>query len=301
MYPRERTHTGPFAQPAQCALLLRHGVDLYRAGVQRAVDEVLASAPAQVQWSLSIAVDRAVVAEHDPAAVLPTASMGKILLLAEVARQLETGSLQREARIALEPADDVGDSGLLQWMAEPTLSVESLAVLVAGVSDNLATNVLLRTVGLDTVDQLRVEAGLESTRLLDRIRDVRGPDAPPWPSQGSASELRSIFAAIDGRSFVGSAVSARLAAWLRCNADLSMVAAPWSLDPLAHDSLMSKTGADAGVRCDAGALRVGERVATYAVLAHWAADREDELRAPVITAMRSIGRAIGTAMGIAVG
>lgn len=261
-------------------------------------DTVLAGIVARtgdrVRWSVSIDIDGQVVAELGAHDVLPTASMGKVLLLAEVARRIEDGSL--DARIAIAPEDSVGDSGLLQWMAEPELWVESLAVLVAATSDNLATNVLLRTVGLDAVDRLRADAGLESTRLLDRIRDERGAGDPPWPSQGCAAELRQLLAAIDTGSFVSPAVSARLRGWLRLNTDLSMVAAPWCLDPLAHDAQMSKTGTDLGVRADAGVLRVGDRVATYAVLASW--DPSTDLTVPVMAAMRDFGRVIGSAIGL---
>ena len=266
--------------------------------MQALLDCAIDGVPGTVRWSVSIAIGGRVAAERDADAVLPTASMGKVLLLAEVARRLEDGSLRADTHVAIEPGDAVGDSGLLQWMAEPSLSVASLAALVAGASDNLATNALLRVIGIDAVDRFRAGAGLEAIRLLDRIRDRRGPGDPPWPSQGSAAELRYMFAAIDTGTFVSSAVSTRLLGWLRLNADLSMVAAPWCLDPLAHDALASKTGTDAGVRADAGALRVGGRVATYAALASWDPSTDTALRAPVMRAMRAIGEAIGSELGM---
>ena len=251
-----------------------------------------------MRWSVSIAIDGKLTAEVDPDAVLATASMGKLLLLAEAARQFTEGSLSPDARVVIEPADAVGDSGLLQWMHETELSLESLAVLIAGVSDNLATNALLRSIGLDAVDRLRAELGLESTRLLDRIRDTRLPGDPPWPSQGSAAELRALFASLADGSLVSAQVSARTLAWLQRNTDLSMVAAAWGLDPLAHSVLANKTGSDAGVRADAGVLRVDGRTATYAVLASWDPSTDTALRAPVMRAMRAIGEAIGSELGM---
>ena len=180
--------------------------------------------------------------------------------------------------------DRVADSGLWQHLTTGALPIEDLAVLVAAHSDNLATNVLLREVGLDAVEQRAERLGLKVTRLHDRVRDVRGPEDPPRLSTGSARELVTLAETIDGR----------VAEWLATNSDLSMVPGDLGLDPLVHTrpELWNKTGTDAGVRADVGVLR--GRVA-YAVIANWD-PAEGDRAGDVLAAMRRLGTGLAAAL-----
>ena len=259
--------------------------------MQDCVARLLAQAPG-VSWGVCLRVDGEPVGEVAAADVLPTASVGKVLLLVEVARRLEEDLLDPDRRLSPGPADRVGDSGLWQHLREPDLSVESLAVLVASVSDNIATNVLLREVGIDAVDTVAVRCGLDDTRLLDRIRDRRGPEHPPAPSVGSAVELARLMEALAAGEVVSPAVSTRVAAWLSLGVDTSMVAGGLALDPLAHLDgpirLFHKTGCDVGVRADVGHVRGPRAEASYAVLARWHPEAIDA-SVEVMAAMRAIG------------
>jgi beta-lactamase class A len=172
-------------------------------------------------------------------------------------------------------------------------------VLVGSVSDNLATNVLLRHVGLDAVDARATAVGLATTRLLDRVRDVRTPADPPHLSESSALDLvrlASLLATEDGTAW------ALVRQWLATGTDLSLVGGDLGLDPLAHlDAdrgvrLLSKTGSDHGVRADVGLLASGERVSAYAVVARWEPQgADDPRRDAVIAAMRAVGRRLAHA------
>ena len=263
--------------------------------MQAAVDGILSQVTGEVAWGIRLRREGAVTAEVDPDRVLPTASVGKVLLLLEVARCIEEGAIDPVDRLAALPIDAVADSGLWQDLAEPALAVESLAVLVASVSDNLATNVLLRAVGVAAVDAMGVACGLSDTRLLDRIRDVRGPQDPAAPSVGTAAELAGLLDDIAAGRAISPAVSARVARWLALGVDASMVAGGLGVDPLAHADgavrLVHKTGWDAGVRADVGHVEGPRTSVTYAVLAHWEPDAVDA-SADVLTAMRAIGELI---------
>jgi beta-lactamase class A len=210
--------------------------------------------------------------------------VGKVLLLAEAARQFESGDLDPAEPLARDPAVAVADSGLWQHLAVPVLPAADVCLLIAAVSDNWATNVLLGRIGLPRVAALTQRLGLVHTRLHDRVRDRRGPADPPTLSTGTAGELVAVMGAIQCGELISAGVSARLDAWLATNCDLSMVAAGRYQDPLAHTGrLRNKTGTDAGVRADAGYTR-----APYAVIANWdpaAGDRTAE----VLDAMRTIG------------
>jgi len=261
--------------------------------VQAAVEDITQAVP-HVAWSLRIERDGAVLADIDAAAVRPTASMGKVLLLAEVARQASEGRLDLTEVRGPAPDDLVADSGLWQHLTERELSLASMAVLVAAVSDNIAANVLLRQVGLTAVQQASADLGMPQTRMLDRIRDSRGPGDPAMPSAGRASDLARLMSLIASGDAFGPVVSGVLAGWLSLNTDLSMVAGALGADPLAHAAsdggvrLFNKTGTDAGVRADAGHVSGANGAVSYAVIATWEPGRA-ELVLPVLGAMRAIG------------
>lgn len=259
--------------------------------MQDALARLLTSVPG-VRWGACLRVDGRAAADIAPRAVLPTASVGKVLLLLEVARRVEQGLLDPSRRLTPAPDDRVADSGLWQHLDEPDLSVTSLAVLVASVSDNLAANVLLREVGIGAVERMAGQCGLVHTRLLDRIRDRRGPEHPPAPSVGTAAELARLMEAIADGDAVSPAVSARAATWLALDVDTSMVAGGLALDPLAHADgpvrLFHKTGWDAGIRADVGHVRGPRAGIAFAVLAVWDPS-ETEASAQVLEVMREVG------------
>jgi beta-lactamase class A len=234
-----------------------------------------------------------VVLEHRAGATLSTASIGKLLLLMEAARQIDDGVIRPDELVARTDADTVGDSGLWQHLTEPALSVADLAVLVASVSDNLATNVLLRRVGIEAVTATTARLGLHATALHDRVRDVRGATDPPVLSTGSAAELAGLLRAMCLGHAVSASASSRVLGWLATGVDLSMVGAAFGLDPLAHTgpdrgiTLRNKTGTDLGVRADVGLAGGSSTELAYAVLANWPADEDH--RDGVLAAMRDLG------------
>ena len=254
--------------------------------LQRVVDDTVAATPG-VRWS--IAVTGGVTAAHRPERQLRTASIGKILLLLETARRIEAGLLDPAEPLRKSPGLAVADSGLWQHLATDTLPVADVAALIAAVSDNFATNVLLERVGLGAVAELTTALGLRRTALNDRVRGSRAPDDTRTLSNGSAGELAALMTGISRREVVSPAVSRRVDDWLAINTDLSMVAAGFDLDPLAHDTLHNKTGTDDHIRADVG--HVGETA--YAVLANWDAGVDET--AAVMTAMRAIGGALAQA------
>lgn len=259
-----------------------------RMNIQGIVDDVVSGTP-DVAWSIMID-DRAA---HRPGHRLRTASIGKLLLLVETARRFEEGTLDPAEPLAKDPALAVADSGLWQHLSAPALPVADLAVLVAAVSDNFATNVLLARIGLGPLTALAAELGLRETALLDRVRRERAPADPPTLSWGTAGELAALMSGLARGTVVSPGVSARVDAWLATGVDLSMVASGYDLDPLAHNegdrgpALRNKTGTDNGIRADVG--HIGPRA--YAVLANWNSHTADRT-AEVMAGMRTIGRAM---------
>ncbi|ORW47172.1 hypothetical protein AWB90_14630 [Mycobacterium paraense] len=230
---------------------------------------------------------------------MKTASVGKLLLLVEVARQCAVGELSGATLLGRDPELLVADSGIWQHLDVERLSIQDLCVLIASVSDNFATNVLLKRVGLRRLRALAESLGFVHTALLDYVRDHRGPDDPPTLSTGSASELSRLMSQLAGKELISQTVSERVTAWLATSVDLSMVAGAFGLDPLAHAPsdrnffVRNKTGADAGVRADVGTIGRKAVRFDYAVIANWDASDPD-LRDAVLSGMRAIGLTLRT-------
>ncbi|MDR3083247.1 MAG: class A beta-lactamase-related serine hydrolase [Streptomyces sp.] len=235
--------------------------------------------------------------EHRADEPLPLASVGKLLLLTAVARGLTDGALEADEPVELVDEDDCGGSGLLAGLSPRQWTIADLARLTAAVSDNTATNALIRRVGLDRVNKGAAELGLTQTRILDRIREPRLPEHPPTFSVGTARELAAL-----AQQIAGPAPWARLVlGWMATCTDRSMVAASIPHDPeddtvrdtpLGRLWVANKTGTDIGMRCDVGVVR-GTREVCYAVLSACPPGREFEM----LQTMRMIGARIAAFTG----
>lgn len=257
------------------------------------------------EWSVRVreGASGEVVAEHGPAVRRRTASVAKVLLLLEVASRIEEGSLSPATLLPRESAPPVADSGLWQHLTATELSVADAATLVGSVSDNLATNVLLREVGLDAVARRARGLGVVDAALHDYVRAERTPDLPPTLSEGTAGEWCDIMLSLHARTLTSPAVCARVMDWLSVGVDHSMVAGALHLDPLSHGvdpgsalRVWSKTGTDDGVRADVGVMTKGAAAVGYAVICTW--DPEGPVRvADVLSAMRDIGDGCARVLG----
>ena len=253
----------------------------------------------RARWTVRVlADDGGVLAEHDPDEICETASVGKVFLLIEVARRLSAGELDADQRIVIPPEHVVADSGLLYRMRDPRVSVYDAALLVGAVSDNLATNALLAMCGLDAVRAVGPALGYRSTALHDFIRSERTADLPWTPSYGTGAELADLIHRLAAGEVISPDVSEQVMTWLAADTDTSMVADALLVDPLAHAEaeyqgmvLRHKTGSTSFARIDVGHLRGPATAVSYAVAANWK-DSAQDLRAPVLDAMRAIGEAL---------
>lgn len=249
---------------------------------------------AQVSANVADLTTGRVLVSIDDRIVLPTASVGKVLLLIEVSARLTRREFGGYGILDKSERDTVGDSGIWQHLQAPALPIGDLATLVGATSDNLATNLLLREVGLDAVRARTESLGLVRTALLDVVRDVRGPDDAPQLSVGSTAEFSWLLGSLARGEVVDPGTSQRVMGWLSLNTDLSMVASAFGLDPLAHRGpdhsilLINKTGTDVGVRCEAGAVKGTSGAVSYAVTVQFADDNLAS-RLRVLAAMRTIG------------
>ncbi len=208
----------------------------------------------------------------DDFVTLPVGGLGVVPLLIEVAAGFESGALDPLEIIDRADIDPVTVGGVWQHLKAPALPMSDVAVLAASTGDALAANALLSRVGLPAVRARIEQLGLTRSAMLDRFRDVRGPDDAPHFALGSARELAELFAALVNAKVVSPGVSAQVAEWLSLNHDLSLVASATGLDPFAHENdehgllFINKTGRDAGVRVEAGVLAGPRAGVSYALI-----------------------------------
>ncbi|GMA29073.1 serine hydrolase [Arenivirga flava] len=230
----------------------------------------------------------------DDTVAMPMGSIGKVLLLVEAAARIGEGRVPGLGVLDRSVADATAGSGVWRYLQASALPTADLAVLVGVLSDNLATNVLLREIGLEAVRARAESLGLRRTALLDRVRDRRGPDDAPQFSVGSTEELSGLFAALTRGEAVDRLTSHRVLDWLSLGADLSMTASAFGLDPLAHTGsdhglrLSNKTGTDDGLRAEAGVLTGPRGRVSYAIAIRFE-DRSLGERLRVLSTMRTLG------------
>ncbi|GAA3964229.1 serine hydrolase [Thermobifida alba] len=100
------------------------------------------------------------------------ASMFKVLVLLEFARQVVAGQVDPAERVVVTRADRLGGWGTAGCVDDAELSLRDLAYFMMSVSDNTAADLLLRRIGLDTVQLLAAELGLARTRIVGGPRQV---------------------------------------------------------------------------------------------------------------------------------
>ncbi|MCV7332816.1 serine hydrolase [Mycobacterium cookii] len=269
--------------------------------LQASIDDVV-NAATDIDWAISIRdATGDALAGRNADRSMEIASVGKLLILVEVARQCDAGMLSGGELLARDPTLLIADSGLWQHLRIDELSVHDLCILVASVSDNVATNVLVKRIGLQRVRELGASLGLADTAVLDYVRHHRGPGDPATFSTGSASELSSLMSRISAKELVSQAVSVTVGDWLATGVDLSMVASAFGLDPLSHATssgdffLRNKTGSDPGIRADVGTVGHNGFRFSYAVIANW--DTSDRsATGAALSGMSAMGKALREAI-----
>jgi len=104
-------------------------------------------------------------------AEMPAASTIKIPVMVEVFRQLVSGDFDLNTRLTLRRTDkDWGYGDLCDARVGTSYPVSRLLSLMIDVSDNTATNMLIRLVGRQHINATMHELGLRHTRLADFIR-----------------------------------------------------------------------------------------------------------------------------------
>ncbi len=104
----------------------------------------------------------------------PLASVVKLPILTEVMAEIAEGRFGLAEEWGLGPEDQFYEGSLLSDLKAPgiRLSVENLINMMMWLSDNTATDVLLRKVGIDSVNARMRSFGIEDIRVGRTIREL---------------------------------------------------------------------------------------------------------------------------------
>lgn len=178
------------------------------------------------------------------------ASVIKLPILVELFRQLAAGEAREEESFTIGEADKLPSCGALNYLHTGlSVTLMDLAVLMIIVSDNTATNLLIRRLGMDNINSTIREMGMTTTRLRRLLFDSEA-SARGVKNTVSPAEIGRLLAALYRGEVVSPAASARMLSILgdqRLNGKL-----PFWLDgkvKCAH-----KTGEDSGITHDVGIL-----------------------------------------------
>lgn len=182
-----------------------------------------------------------------PDIVFPAASLIKVPLLVEVARQVEFGMLNWQLRYSVTDEARVQSDGVVGDLSpDLRFTLRDLAHLMIAISDNTASNMLLDLVGMEAVNTTMQQLGLNETRFERRFIDFEARKAgrDNWATAGDMALLLSYFCTdlLPGREVM-------LRMLVRQN-DYTILPAYWGeFVPFAH-----KTGGLVGIIHDAGIL-----------------------------------------------
>jgi len=148
-------------------------------------------------------------------AEMPAASTIKIPVMVEVFRQLLEGKkFDLNTKLVLRRSDkDWGSGDLCSARAGTSYTVQRLLSLMIDVSDNTATNMLIRLVGRQNINDTMTEYGLTHTRLRDSIRS-EGPSIR-WALRSSPADMMHLLGKMAKKELVDDWASGEMISILR--------------------------------------------------------------------------------------
>jgi beta-lactamase class A len=138
--------------------------------------------------------------EVDADVVMPTESAAKTFILVHYARGVEAGVYDPTERVSTADEDRALGSGVLRYLSSGiALTLDDLAWLMIIISDNVATRMLLRSVGgADAINATMGDLGLRTARLNPAF-DARNMLEGRAFGTSTARDLAEIYTHLDER------------------------------------------------------------------------------------------------------
>lgn len=201
--------------------------------------------------------------------VFPAASTIKLPILVTTFSQIVAGKLTLETAVRYTTANRTRGSGILKALTPgQVFPLRDVLTLMIIVSDNTATNMVLDTIGIDSVNALMRNLGLADLVLYRKI--TFAVDAPL--AEGTPAAFADLLTRIAEHQVVNAwaceqmiaillqqQISDRIARYLPFDGDA------YEEDPTHHLGIGNKTGAVRGVRNDVGIIFAPGRRRPYVV------------------------------------
>ncbi|HYH11812.1 MAG TPA: serine hydrolase [Thermomicrobiales bacterium] len=135
----------------------------------------------------------------------------KAFVAAEFAHQIPAGRLDPEMQLTVQPVDRVDSSLVVAAIPDGgSISLQEAAEAMIGVSDNTATDLVLRAVGPDSVRGLIGDLGMSQTSIPDSTRSIYErfriePDWRPVACMTTMDDLVRFYQATVGDRVMGDA------------------------------------------------------------------------------------------------
>lgn len=150
---------------------------------------------------------------------MPSASMIKMFILGKAYEEIAAGKLSEGEVIYLKSSDKVGGAGNIQGYSTGTaLSIKTLLHEMITESDNVATNLLIRRLGMDNINAYIQANGYTETKLQRQMMDFEAV------RQGrenftSVRDLGAIFTKIYNHQCVNPELDEKMIATLKQQTD----------------------------------------------------------------------------------
>ncbi len=147
-------------------------------------------------------------------AEMPSYSTIKVLVAAAFWRAVARGDLDESQTFTFVPRASVGGGGVLRGFRHATgITLADLTHLMLAVSDNDASNIVTGFVGLDQINRLAAELGLEHTAMRRLMMDAKAVEEGR-ENVTTAGDLARLLEELAEGDVVGPAVSGPIRASL---------------------------------------------------------------------------------------
>ncbi|AUW92996.1 hypothetical protein BXT84_02725 [Sulfobacillus thermotolerans] len=134
------------------------------------------------------------VVAHEPTRLMETASVIKLPIMIAAMDQVEAGHLDLATPLVYTRDDYVEGSGVVQNLTPGfALSLHDALTLMITVSDNVATNMVLRQIGLETVNAVMHRLGTPHIHLYKRIDFAQPGPIGLAPAEEIGVLLKSLY------------------------------------------------------------------------------------------------------------
>jgi len=190
--------------PHRISGLLVTGADMRGDSLEAVLTEIRAL-PGQTSVAVARLGDGAptLLAAHEADRPLAIGSTFKLWILAELSRQVQAGE-RRWSDVVMLDRRSIPSGTLQNWPRGALVTLHTLAALMISVSDNTATDILLRTLGRENVERMMERIGVEaaarnrpflSTLEMAAIKTGGADAAAAWRNADEAGRRRLLESA----------------------------------------------------------------------------------------------------------